>query len=115
MAKKKTQKQKPQKKKNAPKKTNKTKQMRESELRRIYNECLHKATIQAMTLFFTVMHDKEGYGTTRLTRVWNAVEKLSQELEEGRVNIYDLRKTLEEEVGVYIVREDPNKTKKEGG
>lgn len=116
MAKKKPpKKQKPQKKKNASQKTNKTVQMREHELRRLSNRWTSRATELAMSAFLITMHDKEGYGPRRLSRVWKEVEKLMAEIEEGRVDVYDLKKTLEEELGVYISREEPDKIKKEGG
>ena len=89
-------------KKVKPKKPNKTIQVRKSDLKRFQREWTSEATSLAMVSFLTVMHDKEGYGGVRLARVWANVEKLMREVYEGRVDVYDLKKVLEEEVGVFV-------------
>ncbi len=86
-------------------KTNKVIQLRESELRRMQRAWTSEATTLAMTCFLMTMHDKEGYGAVRLSRVWQAVEKLMAEVFEGRVDVYDLKKTLETELGIIITKE----------
>ena len=78
-------------------KTNKVLQIRESEMRKLERKWVEKGSILTMVSFLTVMHDKEGYGAMRLERVFKAWEKLSDEIGEGRVNLFDLKKTLEEE------------------
>ena len=60
------------------------------------------AVTQVWAIFFTVMHDKEGYGRKRLKRVWKHVNELSDSIIQGYVKISDLRKTLEEEMGVVL-------------
>ena len=85
-------------------KTNKTIQIRESELRRREREWTSFATTTAMAMFFTVLRDKHGYGPKRLGRIWDDVNKLAQEVAEGRVDVYDLRRTLEDEAGIIIGR-----------
>lgn len=57
-------------------------------------------TVWAM--FFTVMRDKEGYGTKRLQRVWKEVSDLSDSIERGYVSVKDLVQTLEEEAGIVL-------------
>ncbi len=86
-------------------KTNKVIQLRESELRRMQRAWTSEATTLAMTCFLMTMLDKEGYGAMRLSRVWKAVEKLMAEVFEGRVDVYDLKKTLETELGIIITKE----------
>lgn len=65
-----------------------------------------QATTQAINytwaIFFTVMVDKEGYGTKRLKRVWDAVSELSDSISKGYVNVHDLMKTLAEEKGIVL-------------
>lgn len=56
----------------------------------------------AMAIFFTVMRDKEGYGTVRLQRVWSAVNDLSDSIAQGYVSVPDLIKTLETESGIIF-------------
>ena len=60
------------------------------------------AVTQVWAIFFTVMHDKEGYGKKRLKRVWRHVNELSDSITQGYVKISDLQKTLEEEMGVVL-------------
>ncbi len=88
--------------------TNKVIQIRESEFRRELEKWTSKATTLAMTCFLMTMHDKEGWGVVRLSRLWGEVEKLMGEVYEGRVDVYDLKKTLEEELGIYISRGEGN-------
>lgn len=56
----------------------------------------------AWAIFFTVMCDKEGYGKKRLKRLWKAVNELSDSIAKGYVSIYDLMKTLDEEMGIVL-------------
>lgn len=60
------------------------------------------AVTQVWAIFFTVMHDKEGYGKKRLKRLWKHVNELSDSITRGYVKISDLRKTLDEEMGVVL-------------
>ncbi len=79
--------------------------LRQSELRSLQKKWTSEATTLAMASVFTVLHDREGYGGKRLKRVWDGVEKLMAEVYEGRVNVYDLKKTLFDELGVVIEKE----------
>ena len=71
---------------------------------------LHKAKVKATNdaitqvwaLFLTVMRDKEGYGKTRLNRVWGEVNYLADSVTEGRVSFEDLIKTIEDEAGIRL-------------
>ena len=53
-------------------------------------------------IFFTVLRDKEGYDKEQLTKFWQEVKDLSDEILEGYVSINDLKRVLREEVGIYI-------------
>lgn len=50
----------------------------------------------AWAIFFSVLRDKEGYGYTRLRRVWDGVNYLSDSIGKGYVNIDDLVNELKE-------------------
>lgn len=56
----------------------------------------------ACAILLTVLRDKEGYGYKRLRRVWDNVNKLSEEISEGRVSVQDLAQTLEDEAEITL-------------
>ena len=61
-----------------------------------------KAIDTAWAIFFTVMVDKEGYGKKRLNRIWKGVCDLSDSIAKGYVNVDDLMKVLDEEMGIVL-------------
>ena len=56
----------------------------------------------AWAILLTALRDKEGYGYKRLRRVWDNVNKLSEEISEGRVSVQDLAQTLEDEAEITL-------------
>ena len=44
----------------------------------------------AWAIFFSALRDKEGFGYTRLRRVWDEVNYLSDSIDKGYVKLYDL-------------------------
>lgn len=79
-------------------------------MRKLERKWIDRGSVLAMVSFLTVLHDKEGYGAKRLERVFKAWEKLAEEIGEGRVNIFDLKKTLEEEQGIiFRLKEEEGK------
>ena len=46
--------------------------------------------------FFTALRDKEGYGYTRLRRVWDEVNYISDSIDKGYVKLDDLVNELAE-------------------
>lgn len=56
----------------------------------------------AWAILFTVLRDKEGYKADDLKRMWAEVGKLSEEINEGRVSVSDLKNTLKEEIGAVL-------------
>lgn len=56
----------------------------------------------SIALFFTVMVDKYSFDADTLKSVWNDINKLSQEVSEGRVNLHDLKQVLIEEYGIEL-------------
>ena len=61
----------------------------------------NEAISLAMAIFLTVILDKYG-GEDYIQDIWRDVNKLSQEVSEGRVNLWDLKTTLEEEYEVIL-------------
>ena len=55
----------------------------------------------AMAIFFTVILDKFS-GEDYIEDIWKEAEKLSAEIKEHRINLYDLVSTLELEYGINI-------------
>lgn len=56
----------------------------------------NEAIAAAWALFFTALRDKEGYGYTRLRRVWSEVNYLADSIDKGYVRLDDLIRELEE-------------------
>lgn len=56
----------------------------------------------SIALFMTVMVDKYGFDADTLKSVWNDINKLSQEVSEGHVNLHDLKQVLIEEYGIEL-------------
>ena len=76
--------------------------LKQSDVRRIKEEVTRSATENAFVLFFTVLHDKWGFGRKRLTRVFKQVEALASMVTETphTVTIEQLKKALVEDLGV---------------
>ena len=85
------------------KKTNPRKQpMTKAYIDKEVNKAKDEAILYAMSVFFFVMWDKEGWGKKRLRRVWDEVSFLSDTIAEGYVSLDDLEKTLEKEAGIIF-------------
>ena len=76
--------------------------LKQSDVRRIKEEVTRSATEGALVLFFTVMHDKHGYGRKRLKRLFKEVEYLASMVNETphTVTIEQLKKSLVEDLGI---------------
>ena len=76
--------------------------LKQSDVRRIKEEVTRSATENAFVLFFTVLHDKWGFGRKRLTRVFKQVEALAAMVNETphTVTVEQLKKALAEDFGV---------------
>jgi hypothetical protein len=55
----------------------------------------------ASAIFLTVLVDKFN-GADHVADVWNEINKLSEEVKEGRVTFADLRRVLLEEYGIEV-------------
>lgn len=65
-------------------------------------DSVRKAVSGTQAIFFTVLRDKEGYDKDKLLDFWENVNKLSEEIVEGRVSVSDLKRVLREEAEIYI-------------
>lgn len=76
--------------------------LRESDIRRIKKDVTDEAVKRAFTIFFTVMHDKWGFGHKRLSRMLKQIVDLGNMLDETPhcVTLEQLRKTLKDELGI---------------
>lgn len=61
------------------------------------------AGIKAATaIMMYVMREKFGFGTKRLTRLWDEVSSLSEEMIDGRVKLDEITDVLLNEYGIDI-------------
>ena len=72
-----------------------------ADVERAKKEASSEAISLAMALFLTVILDKYD-GAEYIQSIWNDVNKLSQEVSEGRVNLWDLKQVLLEEYEVEL-------------
>ena len=56
-----------------------------------------------MVIFLTVLKDRFGFDNDAITEAWDASDKLSQEIKEGRIKIQDLLSVLSEEYDISVV------------
>lgn len=61
----------------------------------------------------TVLRDTLGYGQKRMSRIFERVQKLFNEIVEGRISYLDLAQTLYEECHVRLIVEKPDGVKQE--
>ena len=84
------------------KKKNPVVQMRASDVKKLKAQCTKDALEASMVIFLTVMHDKEGYGITRLRRLNNKLNDYAEMVSEGYVSIKELKEALLDEMGIKI-------------
>lgn len=83
-------------------KKNKIIPLRESDIKRMKLEATQEAIYRAYNIFLIVMHDKEGYGTKRLKRVYDSINDISDSIAKGYVKYSDIEATLKEELGILL-------------
>ena len=54
----------------------------------------------AMVLFLMVLKDDFGFDNDQITLAWERMDKLSEEVKEGRVNLHDFTTVLRDEYGI---------------
>lgn len=72
------------------------------DIKRAKSAAKDKALYLAMTIFMTVLVDKEGYDKERLKKVWAEVNDLSDSIAKGYVKFKDLRQVLDDEYDIVI-------------
>ena len=73
-----------------------------ADLEKAKKQATDEAITFAWVIFFTVMRDKEGYGTrVRLPRLWRRVQYLIDSVRTGKVKIHELREELKQ-AGIEI-------------
>ena len=76
--------------------------MRASEIRKLKADCTQDAIEAILAVVLTVMHDKEGYGMTRLKRLHREINEYAELLAEGYVTVEKLKKALLDELNIKI-------------
>ena len=56
----------------------------------------------SMTIFLTVLKDKNGFSNEEIQDTWANIESLSASIRDGYVSVYDLRTVLREEYEIYV-------------
>lgn len=76
--------------------------LKQSDVRRIKEDVTRSATENAFVIFFTVMHNKWGFGRKRLWRLFKQVEDHAAMVNEKPhcVTIEQLKKALRDETGI---------------
>lgn len=60
------------------------------------------ASDTVLLVTMTVLHDKFGFGTERLTRFYTQFQSTMDSLTRGFVSVYDLNEQLAKETGVWV-------------
>lgn len=74
----------------------------QADVEKAKKQATNEAVSLAMTIFLTVLKDKNGFSNEELVDTWKNVERLSESITDGYVNIYDLRTVLREEYEIYV-------------
>lgn len=84
------------------KKKNPSVTLKRSDVNRIKQTVTQDAVNSAFTIFFTVMHDKWGFGRKRLSRLMKQITELSEMVNETPrcVTIDQFKKALKDELGI---------------
>lgn len=81
----------------------------EYELKRLKSEWTRNATDTILAATLLTLYDKDGLEPEHLARIWHDTEKLLSEVIEGRVSAFDMKRTLEDELGIYILEREEQK------
>ena len=76
--------------------------MTEADTRRLMEQSANIAVGLSLAIFITVLVDKYGWTAEQVTDIWKHLEKLSEEVKEGRVSAYDLKKVLMDEYKIML-------------
>ena len=85
--------------KSKSKKTNpRRRRLSEADVPKIRDEAIHLA----FALFLTVLKENFGFDQEQIVFAWERADKLSKEVAEGRINLWDLVTVLREEFNVDL-------------
>ena len=85
------------------KKKNPVVHLRQSDVRKMKDEATNQGLKGALIIFFSVMRDKEGYGTRkRLPRLYKRMTDLADSIKKGYVKMEDLEKALKDEANIVF-------------
>lgn len=71
----------------------------QADVERAWKDGMLKGIDNAIIIFLTVLVDKFN-GADHIADVWQEINKLSEEIKEGRVSFADLKTVLKEEYGI---------------
>ena len=74
----------------------------QADVEKAKKQATDEAVSLVMTIFLTVLKDKNGFSNEELQDTWENVENLSASIRDGYVSIYDLRTVLREEYEIYV-------------
>lgn len=81
-----------------PAKSNKTITLKESELRRIKEQCTDEAIQTALGIVYLTLHSQYGFGEKRLEKFRLDVEKASDYLTQGKITVKDIQKYMQKDL-----------------
>lgn len=73
-----------------------------ADVERAKKQAQDEAISLAIAVFLTVMVDKFNYDADKLKAVWDEVNKLSDSIAKGYVNLWDLKQVLADEYEIEI-------------
>ncbi len=76
--------------------------MTEADTKKLMERSANNAVGLSLAIFITVLVDKYGWTQEQVTDIWKHLEKLSEEVKEGRVSVYDLKKVLQTEYNILL-------------
>lgn len=76
--------------------------MTEADTRRLMEQSANTAVGLSLAIFITVLVDKYGWTAEQVTDIWQHLNKLSEEVKEGRVSAWDLKNVLQTEYNILL-------------
>lgn len=74
--------------------------IRDNVLETVRQEIVPRATSSMLAAMCLYLHDKEGFGKTRLTRTYNGICEIIDDIENDRLSFEDVLKTIHDEYGI---------------
>lgn len=74
----------------------------EADVRKAFEEGVNCGVYNASAIFLTVLLDHHGFTQEQVTKVWENICKLSEEVGEGMVSVADLKHVLLTEYNIKV-------------